>query len=242
MTDTIELRPFTRDEFAVGHRTRRAGLHAAGPPRGPRGVRRGPGVRAVAGRVRRCAHGRHRRRPLLRAHRARRHRAGRRGDHRDRAPGVPPPRHPVVDDGPPARRPARRRRGDRGAAGLRGVDLLPVRLRHREPRAEPGSRPLGRHPGARRPDGQGAEPGPGGPGARPRRAGRGLRRRPRRHARLHRPQRPGLGRRAARPGPSPRGCDRPARGAGRRRHDDQRVCASTGCGRTGTTTGCPPAA
>ncbi len=55
----------------------------------------------------------------------------RRRDGRRRPADAPPPRRPPLDDARPARRRARARRAARGALGIRGDDLRPLRLRAR---------------------------------------------------------------------------------------------------------------
>ena len=54
-----------------------------------------------------------------------------RRDRRRRLPDASPPRRPPLADGRAAARRPRARRADRGALGVRGDDLRPLRLRHR---------------------------------------------------------------------------------------------------------------
>ena len=90
-----------------------------------------PAARADARGLRRRPDRRRRRRVPVRAHAARRPVAVRGRHGRRRAPDAPAPGPAAPDDGGAAPRRPRARRADRGALGVRGDDLRPLRLRPR---------------------------------------------------------------------------------------------------------------
>ena len=113
------------------HRRDRPVLQPAAERGVPRALGPDAAARADARRLRGRPDRRRRGRVPVRALRAGRLAALRGRDRRRRPPDPSPPRRPPLDDGHPAARRPRARRADRGALGLRGDDLRPLRLRHR---------------------------------------------------------------------------------------------------------------
>ena len=127
-----DVRPTTDlEEFKRRRRRDRALLRRLARGRRARAaVRERPAAGADARRVRRRPDRRWRGGVSVRADRARRHRPLRRRDRRRRPADAPSSRRADGDDARPARGHPRARRADRGALGLGGGHLPPVRLRH----------------------------------------------------------------------------------------------------------------